>query len=138
MRVSRFHASRPMGPTDQPDYVNAVAAFDTTLGPLALLTELQTIEFRHGRRRSGERWGPRVLDLDLLLLGQERHSDARLTVPHAGMQTRAFVLVPLMELAPELRLPDGTAVNTLVSDLDLTGVARLEQPARPGLHAAVA
>ena len=120
---SALYRSAPMGPADQPDYVNAVAAFDTGLEPEALLDALQAIEADHDRRRDGQRWGPRTLDLDLLLYGDRTIASPRLSVPHPGVAKRAFVLVPLCELAPELALPDGRRVCDLaatVADAGLT------------------
>ncbi len=112
---SRLYRSRPMGPQDQPDYVNAVARLVTTLSPHALLDALQQIESARGRVRGPERWGPRTLDLDLLLYGEEVIGDARLTVPHAGLKERSFVLYPLFDIAPELILPDGTELKELLA-----------------------
>ncbi len=111
---SGFYTSPPMAGMDQPDYVNAVAALDTTLAPLALLDALQGIETRQGRERHA-RWGARTLDLDLILYGDQQLSSERLTVPHYGMAERAFVLIPLFELAPELTLPDGRQLTTLLA-----------------------
>src|SRR5690606_15348150 len=85
VQVSRFYSSKPMGPQDQPDYVNAVAALDTRLTPLALLHALQQIELAQGRQRKAERWGPRTLDLDILLFGMQQIDHPELTVPHYGM-----------------------------------------------------
>ena len=115
---SPLYGSIPMGPSEQPDYVNGVAWLETELSPHALLDETQRIELALGRVRKDERWGPRTLDLDLLLYGEERIHDERLTVPHYGMKTRAFVLLPLFDLAPHLVLPCGTALHTLVSACD--------------------
>ena len=102
---SALYRSAPMGPPGQPDYINAVAALDTGLSPLALLERLQAIEALHGRRR-GVRWGPRTLDLDLLLYGDCCCNNRQLVVPHPGLTQRSFVVVPLLEIAPALRLPD--------------------------------
>ncbi|MCO7247923.1 2-amino-4-hydroxy-6-hydroxymethyldihydropteridine diphosphokinase [Halomonas sp. Mc5H-6] len=101
--ASSLYATPPLGPQDQPDFINAVAALETRLSPLALLDQLQALEQRHRRQRQ-RRWGPRTLDLDLLLYGQETIRLPRLRVPHLHMHTRAFVLVPLYELAPDLSL----------------------------------
>lgn len=101
---SPFYRSAPMGPPGQPDYLNAVAALDTRLEPEALLDALQAIEQVQGRVRL-ERWGPRTLDLDILLYGKRRIDSARLTVPHSGIAERAFVLYPLADLAPQLTIP---------------------------------
>lgn len=104
IRHSTLFESTPLGPPGQPDYVNAVAMLATSLDAHSLLDRLQAVEQRHGRER-GERWGPRTLDLDLLLYGEDRIDSPRLQVPHPQMLQRAFVLVPLFELAPELELP---------------------------------
>ncbi|MCS3457373.1 2-amino-4-hydroxy-6-hydroxymethyldihydropteridine diphosphokinase [Aeromonas sp. BIGb0405] len=114
-QASSFYSSRPMGPADQPDYVNAVVRLTTRLAPLALLDQLQRIELEQGRVRKDERWGPRSLDLDLLLYGAECLQSERLTVPHYGMKEREFVLLPLFEIAPALVLPCGTPLNDLVA-----------------------
>jgi 2-amino-4-hydroxy-6-hydroxymethyldihydropteridine diphosphokinase len=124
--VSPFYRSRPMGPADQPDYVNAVAMLDTCLEPLALLDALQGIEQQQGRVRTGERWGPRTLDLDLLLYGAEVIAHPRLTVPHPGMKERLFVLRPLADLTPELVLPDGSTVAQLLAACPDEGLGELE------------
>lgn len=128
VQVSRFYSSKPMGPQDQPDYVNAVAALDTRLTPLALLHALQQIELAHGRQRKAERWGPRTLDLDILLFGTQQIDHPELTVPHYGMQLREFVLYPLAELAPDLILPDGVALQSLLQQVPLNGLAPLQPP----------
>lgn len=122
---SRFYRSKPMGPADQPDYVNAVAMFDTCLEPLALLDALQAIEQQQGRVRDGERWGPRTLDLDLLLYGPEVIDLPRLQVPHPGLTRRSFVLQPLFDLAPELTFPDGLTLREALATIDLTDLERL-------------
>jgi len=113
--VSPYYRSAPMGDVEQPDYVNAVASFYTELAPIALLDALQKIENEQGRRRT-LRWGPRTLDLDLLLYGNEHITLPRLTVPHYGMQQRSFVLIPLFDLAPTLILPDNTPLAHLITD----------------------
>lgn len=115
LHISPYYRSVPMGDIEQPDYVNAVASFDTTLAPLALLDALQHIENTQGRVRI-ERWGPRTLDLDLLLYGDEIIDLPRLTVPHYGMKSRSFVLVPLMDIAPALVLPCNTPIADLIDN----------------------
>jgi 2-amino-4-hydroxy-6-hydroxymethyldihydropteridine diphosphokinase len=122
---SSFYASDPLGPADQPRYVNAVAALDSALEPLALLDALQAIEQSQGRERKAERWGPRTLDLDILLFGERLLHEARLTVPHYHMHARPFVLYPLAELAPALRLPDGRALSELLAACPFAGLERL-------------
>jgi len=99
---SRLYHNPPMGPQDQPDYINAVAQVVTDLAPEALLDGLLAIEEAHGRVRGAVHWGPRTLDLDLLIYGDAEISSARLTVPHPGLPERAFVLYPLREIAPDL------------------------------------
>lgn len=103
-----------MGPRDQPDFVNAVAVMETRLAPHALLKALQAVEARHGRERTHERrWGPRSLDLDILLYDDIRMQTAELTLPHPGLHERGFVLYPLAEVAPELIIPGHGSVQTL-------------------------
>ena len=114
LRVSSYYASKPMGEVVQPDYVNAVAGFITTLPPIELLDALQAIEQQQGRVRL-QHWGPRTLDLDLLLYGQQQISLPRLTVPHYGMKQRSFVLIPLADIAPTLTLPCNTSLESLIS-----------------------
>ena len=114
--ASRLYRSRPVGPQDQPDFINAVALLQTQLSPLALLDQLQALEQRHRRVRR-QHWGPRTLDLDLLLYGSEKVQLPRLRVPHPELQVRAFVVLPLAELAPQLTLPDGAKVTTLAATL---------------------
>ncbi|MBU1618172.1 MAG: 2-amino-4-hydroxy-6-hydroxymethyldihydropteridine diphosphokinase [Gammaproteobacteria bacterium] len=125
VQVSGFYGSKPMGPQDQPDYVNAVAALSTLLSAEDLLTELQQIELEQGRQRKDERWGPRTLDLDILLFGDEVIQTGRLTVPHYGMKVREFVLYPLAELNSGLVLPDGTRLSELLTTVPLNGLSRL-------------
>ncbi|MCE0732680.1 2-amino-4-hydroxy-6-hydroxymethyldihydropteridine diphosphokinase [Halomonas sp. G15] len=110
--ASPLYASRPVGPQDQPDFINAVACVETRLSPLALLDQLQALEQRHRRVRS-RRWGPRTLDLDLLLFDDSTLCLPRLTVPHPEMTRRAFVLVPLLAVEPRMRLPDGRRLADL-------------------------
>ena len=113
VRCSSFYRSAPVGPGDQPDYVNAVAEMETELTPLQLLDRLQAIEAEHGRERS-IRWGARTLDLDILLFGQQCIDCERLQVPHPRMGERNFVLLPLAELEPELQLPTGESIQALL------------------------
>ncbi len=108
---SSFYRSAPMGPANQPDYINAVMAVETSLPPLALLKAMQRVELSHGRVRNGLRWGPRTLDLDILIYGKLHITDEGLTLPHAGIADREFVLYPLAEIAP--------------TDLEIPGMGRL-------------
>ena len=127
---SPFYASRPVGPQDQPDFVNGAVHLRTDLSAHELLDCLQAIEQAHGRERL-RHWGPRTLDLDLLLFGQVTLKDARLTVPHAELANRDFVLQPLLDLAPELALPDGTTVAELRRDCPDNQLRKLPAQARP-------
>jgi len=115
MEVSSFYRSSPMGPQDQPDYLNAVACLHTRLGPEALLDALQAIEAAQGRVREGEpRWGPRPLDLDILLYDQLTLESERLVIPHPGVFQRNFVLYPLHEIRPDLIFPGGESLAELI------------------------
>ncbi|NWO08021.1 MAG: 2-amino-4-hydroxy-6-hydroxymethyldihydropteridine diphosphokinase [Alteromonadaceae bacterium] len=109
---SPFYASRPVGPQDQPDFVNGAALLTTELDAHSLLNHLQAIEQAHGRERL-RHWGPRTLDLDLLVFGNQSIQDSRLTVPHPELANRDFALQPLLDLTPDLLLPDGRAVRDL-------------------------
>lgn len=117
---SSLYRSAPVGPQDQPDFINAVVAILTRLAPQGLLTSLQAIENVQGRTRSGERWGPRTLDLDLLVYGQASVATAELTLPHPRIAERNFVLLPLSEIAPHLPIPGLPSVPQLVQQLVLS------------------
>mgnify|MGYP001555884906 CR=1 FL=1 len=113
---SSLYLSEPMGPQDQPEFINAVAAIETPLEPLVLLEILQAIEKKHARKRECH-WGPRTLDLDLLLYGDERILHPDLTVPHPGIAERSFVLLPLREIAPGLAIEGLGSVDELLEKL---------------------
>jgi 2-amino-4-hydroxy-6-hydroxymethyldihydropteridine diphosphokinase len=125
LRLSGLYASRPLAGMEQPEYVNAVAAIGTELTPEELLQELQEIEMRMGRPAVHERWGPRIIDLDLLVLGRQTRASASLVLPHPGIAERNFVVYPLAELAPELILPGLGRVATLKEHLSPEGLRRL-------------
>jgi 2-amino-4-hydroxy-6-hydroxymethyldihydropteridine diphosphokinase len=125
MLASRLYRSRPFGPVAQPDFVNAVAAILTQLEPPALLAELHAIESSMGRPKRHERWGPRIIDLDLLGFGSERRSNAALTLPHPGIVERNFVLYPLSEIAPDLDLPGLGRVADLAAAVTAEGITLL-------------
>lgn len=122
LRRSRVFRTPPWGVTEQPDFFNAVAELETGLDATALLAHLRRIEADAGRERL-ERWGPRSLDLDLLIHGDTQSDTAELELPHPRMHTRAFVLVPLAELAPDLVLPPHGRVVDLLAALDRGGIA---------------
>jgi 2-amino-4-hydroxy-6-hydroxymethyldihydropteridine diphosphokinase len=116
IRSSTVRETDPVGVTDQPKFLNAVAELETDLPARELLEGLLEIECRLGRDRSSEqRWGPRTIDLDLLLYGQETIDEPGLSVPHPRLAERRFVLEPLCELAPDLILPNGGAVRDLLA-----------------------
>ena len=122
---SQYYASKPMGPQDQPDYVNAVACINTFLQPEQLLDLTQAIELEHGRVRKAERWGARTLDIDILLFGEQVINTERLTVPHYGLNEREFVVYPLQEIAPELILPSGVSIKQIANNLPLNDLQQL-------------
>ncbi|MEZ9328178.1 2-amino-4-hydroxy-6-hydroxymethyldihydropteridine diphosphokinase [Vibrio breoganii] len=122
IQASSLYSSTPMGPQNQPDYINAVVKIETELQPLELLDNTQKIENEQGRVRKEERWGPRTLDLDIILYGDETIDQPRLVVPHYGMREREFVLYPLLEIEPNLILPDGSALSQLIESVDRNGL----------------
>ena len=123
--LSALYLSKPMGPQDQNDYINAVIAIETSLSALELLDALQAIENSAGRVRKDNRWGARILDCDILLYGNESIENERLTVPHYGLKLREFVLLPLTEIAPSLHLPDGSSISILASEISDNGIIKL-------------
>ncbi|WP_035106731.1 2-amino-4-hydroxy-6-hydroxymethyldihydropteridine diphosphokinase [Desulfovirgula thermocuniculi] len=124
LRVAPLYRTAPVGYTDQDWFVNTVAEIDTALSPRELLAACLEIERRLGRVR-GVRWGPRVIDLDLLLYGDLVVDEPDLAVPHPRMHERAFVLVPLADLAPDLVVPGRGKVRDLLCGLDTSGVCPL-------------
>lgn len=124
LKRSSLYVTKPVGPPNQPDFVNAVALIRTPLAPLVLLGHLHTLETRHGRLRI-QKWGKRTLDLDILLYGSQVLRHPRLTVPHPLLHQRAFTLIPLQEIDPDLRIPGRGKVCTLCKRLTDTHAARL-------------
>jgi 2-amino-4-hydroxy-6-hydroxymethyldihydropteridine diphosphokinase len=125
-RLSSLYASAPMGPPDQPEYVNACACLLTRLEPEALLAALQRIEADQGRSRDGDRWGPRTLDLDLLVYGGRTSDGDTLRLPHPGIGERNFVLLPLAEIAPDLIVPGLGRVASLSAAIDRQGIRAVQ------------
>ena len=123
--TSRLYRSAPMGPAGQPDYINAVAKLETELASEALLLALQGIEKAHGRTRSGERWGPRTLDLDILLYADRCIDHPELQIPHPGIAERAFVLYPLHEVAGDIDIPQHGPLTNLLKDCSPEGLEPL-------------
>ena len=127
LKSSPLYQSAPLGPADQPDFINAVAALETRLSPLELLDALQVIEQQQGRIRLGERWGPRTLDLDLLLYADQQIHNDRLTVPHPGLGERNFVLYPLHDIAgDDLVIPGLDSLGHLLEVCPRQGLELVE------------
>ena len=125
VRASRLFRTAPWGRTDQPGFVNAAAEIATTLAPRALLDALLAIERAQGRHRDGTRWGPRTLDLDVLLYGDRVIDEPGLAVPHPHLAERAFVLLPLADLDPALHVPGRGRISELLRNVDTNGVLPL-------------
>ncbi|MDR0805161.1 MAG: 2-amino-4-hydroxy-6-hydroxymethyldihydropteridine diphosphokinase [Enterobacteriaceae bacterium] len=123
INCSRFYRTKPLGPQDQPDYLNAVVELETELEPEQLLNATQAIELNQGRVRKEERWGARTLDLDILLFGNQTINTPRLTIPHYDMHNRAFMLYPLADIAPDLIFPDTTPLAQLLAQIPPDGLA---------------
>ena len=125
LRQSSFYCSKPWGILDQPDFVNAVAELETTLDPAELLAELLMVEQRAGRRRDSTRWGPRIIDLDLLLFGSRQLSGKGIEVPHPRLYERSFVVLPLAELVPHLDVPGKGPLADAVAGVESDSCLRL-------------
>ncbi len=123
--TSPLYLSKPFGPIAQPDFVNAAAGLLTQLDPVELLAELRGIEKALGRPDQRQKWGPRIIDLDLLVYGRERRSDPELTLPHPGIVERNFVLYPLADIAPDLDVPGLGRVAELRGRVTSEGIRRL-------------
>jgi len=122
---SSTYRTAPVGGPEQPDYLNAAVLLEVSLEPLQLLRRLQAIELGHGRVRT-VRWGPRTLDLDVLLWDERSIDEPELTVPHPRLVERRFALEPLLELLPDARLPGGRALAEVGASLPEQGVFRLD------------
>lgn len=128
MVCSSFYRTKPLGPQNQPDFLNAVVALNTLLPPDQLLDHTQAIERNQGRVRKGERWGPRTLDLDIMLYGDRVIHTDRLRVPHCGLKEREFMLYPLAEIAPSLTFPDGESLASCLKRVPKNGMALWLRP----------
>jgi 2-amino-4-hydroxy-6-hydroxymethyldihydropteridine diphosphokinase len=129
LACSSVYDTDPVGDVlDQPDFLNACLQVETALGPEALLDACKTVERELGRAPGGERHGPRPIDVDVLALGETAHHSERLTLPHAEVTARRFVLVPLLELAPGYTLPDGRRAADALAELSDAGAVRLAGP----------
>ena len=123
---SSLYRSKPMGPSDQPDFINAVAKITTKLSAQALLLALQKIEQAHQRKRKSERWGPRTLDLDIILFGEQQIDTKSLKIPHYGLAEREFVLIPLQELQADLIIPGKGTLTDLIEQLPSYHLERIK------------
>jgi 2-amino-4-hydroxy-6-hydroxymethyldihydropteridine diphosphokinase len=123
--MSSFYRSAPFGGVEQPDFVNAAASLLTQLTPRELLDELQRIETQRGRERGEARWGPRVLDLDLLVYGDQQIEEPDLIVPHPGIAERNFVLLPLNEIASGLAVPGLGRISMIAVNIDEPKISRI-------------
>lgn len=126
LATSPFYGSHPIGPGQQPSYCNAVVKLTTGMTPTTLLQRLQRIEQDQGRKRTLH-WGPRTLDLDILLFGNRHMSTARLTLPHPRLTERNFVIYPLFDLEPSLILPNGLPLRVLLAQTNHRGLWRINQ-----------
>jgi len=126
VKYSSFYRSKALGPQRQPDYINAVAQMETALTAFSLLHEMQSIETRYGRVRGKERWGPRTLDLDLLVFGSEEIHDIKLIVPHPEIANRNFVLSPLVEICSEMTIPGLGFAKDLLNQLDTDELEKIK------------
>ena len=122
IRASGIYRTAPMGPVEQPDFYNAAAGLLTQLQPLVLLRSLKELELQLGREASTRRWGPRQIDFDVLVYGDVVMQEQALTLPHPGLVQRAFALVPLADIAPEMRVPGAGRVADLVAKCDRSGL----------------
>jgi len=125
LATSSFYRTPPWGDEQQGDFINAVAQIETSLDPVPLLRVLQSIENLMGRQRTGRRWGPRLIDIDLLLYSDLQYRSDDLEIPHPRMHERAFVLVPLCELDKTMEIPTLGSVDQLLQKLDCSGIRRL-------------
>jgi 2-amino-4-hydroxy-6-hydroxymethyldihydropteridine diphosphokinase len=123
---SKLYRSRPLGPSDQPDFVNAAAGLLTTLTAEQLLSELKSLERLLGRHTPVVRWGPRRIDFDLSVFGSEQVQSETLTVPHPGVPVRNFVLYPLLDIAPDLAVPGHGRIRDLAARISADGLAALD------------
>lgn len=126
VKAASFYLSPPMGPIEQPEYLNTVALLHTSLEVEELFSGLLALEARHGRNRNGIRWGPRPLDLDILLFANRQINTQRLAIPHPGLSLRAFVLYPLFEIDPDLSIPGLGPLRTLIARCPLAGLEKMQ------------
>lgn len=126
LSTSSFYRTPPWGDKQQDDFINAVVLLETALQPLDLLHQLQAIENDMGRVRKGRQWGPRLIDIDILLYEQLEIDSEELTVPHPHMHERAFVLLPIAELDPTIEIPGKGGVDALLRAVDQSGIELID------------
>lgn len=124
LQLSSFYKTPPWGDKDQPDFINAVVRIETSLTPIELLHQMQSIENDMGRVRKDRRWGPRLIDIDVLLYADQSIKSEELNVPHPCMHERAFVLLPLCDLDPAIVIPGWGRADSLLADLDHAGIMK--------------
>ena len=122
LKISSLYRTPPWGDDQQDDFINAVVQIESNLKPLSLLRVLQSIENAMGRQRNGRRWGPRLIDIDLLLYADQQLQSEELEIPHPRMHERAFVLVPLCELDAAVEIPGHCVAGDLLQQLDCSGI----------------
>lgn len=127
LRISSFYRTPPWGDEQQDEFINAVLQIETSLAPMALLQVTKSIENVMGRERNGRRWGPRLIDIDLLLYDEKKMFSDELKLPHPRMHERAFVLVPMVELDAEVKVPGHGVVENLLEHLDCSGICLLHE-----------
>lgn len=128
LKTSGLYRTPPWGEQLQDDFINAVVQIETSLEPIPLLRVLQSIENVMGRKRGGLRWGPRLIDIDLLLFDDRQCQSAQLELPHPRMHERAFVLVPLCEIDPTVNIPDRGVASELLQQLEHSDIFRVDEP----------
>lgn len=137
VKHSSLYQTPAVGNSMQPDFVNAVVQIDTKMIAMQLLDELLRIEREHGRVRDGTRWGPRILDLDILLYDNQQVHLPLLRIPHPGLIERAFALIPLLEIAPDARLPNGEPLAKYLGKLSTKGIKQLQSSANAVTNGAI-
>ncbi len=125
LKVSSLYRTPPWGDQLQDDFINAVVQIETSLDAIPLLRALQSIESAMGRQRDGRRWGPRLIDIDLLLFGDQQYQSEQLELPHPRMHERAFVLVPLCEIDATVKIPGRGVAGELLQQLEYSGIFRV-------------
>lgn len=126
IKISSFYETLPYGYLNQPNYINAVILLKTELSPIILLNHIQNIEKKNGRKRyKNMKWGPRTLDLDILLFDNLKIKNNRLIIPHYDIENRSFFIIPLIEITPKISLPNGIILKTKIKSLNLNNIKKI-------------